>query len=384
MAKSPPEPTPDSSGEDSSDPSPAEEAAPRPSARRSGARQRPAPTAPAEDSVDEPADEPAESESPAAKAPAKAAKKAGKASPAKATKAQPARTSARKSATKASGTSTSTSAAGARFGDGGRAGTAPPKKSAGKSRPTKASATAPVKDSGKNAGKNPGPKKRTRPPVVKASAPKPWGLIAATVAVVAVAVLAIGYAVVQVQNNETVTDPSEVEGIQTAEYAAGQDHVTTPVTYTESPPLGGPHDGIWADCSGVVYEQQIRSENAVHSLEHGGIWITYDPTALSEDDIATLSGYVDGVDYTMMSPYADLSSPISLQAWNNQIFVDSVDDGRIADFISSLKQNEENYPEIGASCSNPAFLADPVLQGEESRAPGGQPPLTDAPSTPTT
>lgn len=337
--------------------------------------------------MDEPADEPAESESPAAKAPAKAAKKAGKASPAKATKAQPARTSARKSATKASGTSTSTStstsAAGARFGDGGRAGTAPPKKAAGKSRPTKASATAPVKDSGKNAGKNSGPKKRTRPPVVKASAPKPWGLIAATVAVVAVAVLAIGYAVVQVQNNETVTDPTEVADIQTAEYAAGQDHVTTPVTYTESPPVGGPHDGYWADCSGSVYPEQIRSENAVHGLEHGAVWITYDPAALSEDDIATLSEYVDGTDYMMMSPYEGLSSPISLQAWNNQLFVDSIDDERIADFISSLRLNEENYPEVGASCSQPAFLADPVLQGEESRLPSDGTAQTDAPSVPT-
>ena len=75
--------------------------------------------------------------------------------------------------------------------------------------------------------------------------------------------------------------------VEAADYAAGQDHVTTDVDYSETPPVGGPHDGNWADCTGTVYDVDIRHENAVHSLEHGAVWITYDP-ALPDGEVELL------------------------------------------------------------------------------------------------
>ncbi len=106
-----------------------------------------------------------------------------------------------------------------------------------------------------------------------------------------------------------------------------------------------------------------------HSLEHGAVWITYNPSELSDDDIATLAAYVQNQPYMLMSPFSGLSSPVSLQSWNHQLFLDSVDDPRINQFIQLLRRNPEQYPEVGATCSQPLFLSDPVIEGKQSPTP---------------
>ncbi len=316
-------------------------------------------------------DEEVEEAAPVAKtgAPAKAAKaaKSGTTAKSRATAkssatAKSAKSTAAAKATKSTGAAASNSR---RFGDGASAAGARKK-------------SPPTKSSGRGGrGGRPAPAVRVAPP-------KPWGMIAATVAVLVFAAGVIGYAVFQANSNAAPESPSDIDGITIAEYAAGQEHVRTDETYPESPPVGGPHDGIWADCDGAIYDQQIRSENALHSLEHGAVWITYNPDDISDDDLSLLSQYVQDQPYIMLSPYDGLESLISLQSWNHQLFVDSVDDSRINDFIQVLRQNPEEYPEVGATCSQPAFLADPVLEGEQSRDPQGTlPVVTDAPTSPT-
>ncbi|MBA3417414.1 MAG: DUF3105 domain-containing protein, partial [Geodermatophilaceae bacterium] len=211
---------------------------------------------------------------------------------------------------------------------------APAAKSASKSVPaTKAAKSS----SATKAASKAVPKSRGRkPPPVVLAKPKPWGWIAAAVAVVVFAVAAIGYAVIQANEKAALTDPDNIEGLQTKSFVASQ-HIDQQIDYEESPPFGGEHDLEWADCMGTVYPIQIRNENAVHSLEHGAVWITYDPE-LPPDQVDTLAGLVQGAPFTMMSPYPGLSSPISLQAWGNQLFVDSADDPRIEQFVTALRQ----------------------------------------------
>jgi hypothetical protein len=225
---------------------------------------------------------------------------------------------------------------------------------------------------------------RTRPVTNVVTAPRrPWGLIAAAIAVVVFAAAVITYAVVQVNeaNADKIESTDEIAGIKTYDYANGQEHVTTPVTYDESPPVGGPHDPNWADCTGTVYDVDIRHENAVHGLEHGAVWITYNPDQVSDADIETLAGLVENKNYRMMSPYAGLDSPISIQSWNHQLKVDSADDKRIKQFADFLTTRTGSYPEEGASCQNDAFLASPLVAGEES-APVGPTDMPTAPASP--
>jgi hypothetical protein len=61
----------------------------------------------------------------------------------------------------------------------------------------------------------------------------------------------------------------------------------------------------------------------------------------------------------MLSPYEGLGSPVSIQAWNHQLVVESADDPRLAAFADALTQDPDNTPEPGATCENPAFAADP-------------------------
>ncbi|MDA3627991.1 DUF3105 domain-containing protein [Saccharopolyspora oryzae] len=148
-------------------------------------------------------------------------------------------------------------------------------------------------------------------------------------------------------------DPSKkIPGVKTVEYQ-GQLHITPTqrVAYDQSPPFGGPHDGIWADCTGVVYPEAVRTENMVHSLEHGAVWIAYNPDKVDEAGIERLKARADGKPYTMMSPYPGLDSPISLQSWGHQLKVDNAEDPRIDQFITALRLNNNGvYPEIGGSC----------------------------------
>jgi hypothetical protein len=206
---------------------------------------------------------------------------------------------------------------------------------------------------------------RTRPPANVVAPQRPWGLIAAAVAVVVFAVAVIGYAVMQVNAADAnrVESIDEIDGITTAEYEAGQ-HVGTTVAYAESPPVGGEHDPVWADCTGTVYDVDIRHENAVHSLEHGAVWITYNRDEVSDEEIATLTELVEGESGRMLSPYGGQDSPVSLQSWNHQLKVDSADDPRVQQFADFLTRNPDFHPEVGASCENPTFLADPPLVDE--------------------
>jgi hypothetical protein len=219
---------------------------------------------------------------------------------------------------------------------------------------------------------------RTRPVQNVVAKQRPWGLIAGAVAVVVFAAAVLVYAVLKVHqaNANKASSPSDIAGLQTFQYAAGQQHVTTPVQYKESPPVGGPHDPYWADCTGTVYTVDIRHENAVHGLEHGAVWITYNPQKVSKADIATLAKLVQDQNGRMMSPYAGLDTAVSIQSWDHQLKVSSATDPRIKEFADFFALNPSYYPEIGASCQQPDFKAHPIVQGQPSEAVGS----TDAPS----
>jgi hypothetical protein len=121
------------------------------------------------------------------------------------------------------------------------------------------------------------------------------------------------------------------------------------VTYPVDPPAGGAHNPRWQNCMGDVYQAEIAREHAMHSLEHGAVWVTYRPD-LPPDQVGQLVSRVRDRPYTMMSPYPGLDRPISLQAWGYQLKVDRADDDRIDQFIDSLRLNATQEPQ--ATCGN--------------------------------
>ncbi|MFE4974439.1 DUF3105 domain-containing protein [Kitasatospora sp. NPDC056651] len=126
-------------------------------------------------------------------------------------------------------------------------------------------------------------------------------------------------------------------------------HVKEKVTYPMTPPVGGDHNAIWADCMAHVYDQPLENERAVHSLEHGAVWVTYNGKA-TPDDIKLLSDKVKKTPYSMMSPYPDEQGTITLNAWSTQLTVDSASDPRVEEFFTKYVQGKQTQ-EPGASCT---------------------------------
>ncbi|KZM76057.1 DUF3105 domain-containing protein [Nocardia terpenica] len=194
----------------------------------------------------------------------------------------------------------------------------------------------------------------------------PWLTVGAAVVIVVLIGALAAYLVPKYEDKADVEkftptaakkDPSsQIPGVITKEYQAGL-HVgpTQRVAYDMSPPMGGPHDASWATCTGVVYAKAIRTENAVHSLEHGAIWIAYNPDRIDGAALDTLKQKVQGKPAMLLSPYPGLDTPISVQAWGHQLKLASADDKRINEFISALRLNQYTYPEVGADCANPTF-----------------------------
>ncbi|MFJ3584103.1 DUF3105 domain-containing protein [Streptomyces sp. NPDC090127] len=129
----------------------------------------------------------------------------------------------------------------------------------------------------------------------------------------------------------------------------GRNHVTTPVTYEMKPPVGGDHDQVWQNCDGDVYTTKIAEMNAVHSLEHGAVWVTYSKKA-AEADVKKLADKVGKTPYSLMSPVDDQAGAIMLSAWGKQVTVDDANDPRIDAFFTKYLQGPQT-PEPGAACT---------------------------------
>lgn len=119
------------------------------------------------------------------------------------------------------------------------------------------------------------------------------------------------------------------------------------VEYDVFPPVGGEHYPVWQDCG--VYAEPLRAEYAVHSLEHGAVWISYDP-ALPADQVETLAALYAPGDYLVISPVEGLPAPVVASAWGSQILLEGAEDPRLVEYLVEYVQGE-NTPEPGAPCS---------------------------------
>jgi Protein of unknown function (DUF3105) len=172
----------------------------------------------------------------------------------------------------------------------------------------------------------------------KKSSFNPW------LAVVPAVLVAIGL-IYFLTNRAGVTN---IEGVETASFPSGQ-HQDGPINYDQHPPMGGVHNPSWMNCG--IYDSQIEVEKTVHSLEHGAVWITYQPD-LAADQVETLRTLVKGRRYTLLSPYmyVPLNAPIIAVAWGARLEVQEASDPRLALFLQKYV-NGPQTPEPGAACS---------------------------------
>jgi len=174
-----------------------------------------------------------------------------------------------------------------------------------------------------------------------------WWVVGSTagLAVVALIVASIIFTPRPVTLDRGNGDGSGIDGVET--FSNSATHVTGSVTYPQTPPAGGDHNAVWLNCG--VYTEPVPNENAVHSLEHGAVWITYDPARVDESQVAELRAQLPS-SYTILSPYEGLPSPIVASAWNAQLQVDSAGDARIGQFLKAYWRST-TVPEPNAACT---------------------------------
>jgi hypothetical protein len=140
--------------------------------------------------------------------------------------------------------------------------------------------------------------------------------------------------------------PQPPDGVESFEVPSAN-HVPGTVTYAQTPPVGGDHAQQWQNCG--FYSGRIANENAVHSMEHGAVWITYKQD-IQQDQTHRIRQLAAGQTHVLASSYPDLPSPVIVSAWGRQLRLDSAEDPRLEQFIKYFKQGPTT-PEPGAPCS---------------------------------
>ena len=117
----------------------------------------------------------------------------------------------------------------------------------------------------------------------------------------------------------------------------GQTHITQGSTdhpaYNSNPPTSGDH---WpSPAAWGAYDTTLPDEELVHNLEHGGIWISFEPGKLDASTIAQLKDFAHRYQLIIVEPRANDAAPISLAAWTHMENLDHYDESAILRFINA-------------------------------------------------
>ena len=161
-----------------------------------------------------------------------------------------------------------------------------------------------------------------------------------------IAAAVVGLVVIGALAVKSVQQSSDIPGIK---YFSGLtfNHSTGTVNYAQTPPVGGDHNAEVLNCG--IYDQPVPSENAVHSLEHGAVWVTYQPD-LPQADVDKLRQLVRGHSHLLLSPYPGLPQPVVASGWGVQLQLPGADDPRLARFLKKYEQGPQTR-EPGAECT---------------------------------
>ena len=108
------------------------------------------------------------------------------------------------------------------------------------------------------------------------------------------------------------------------------------IQYPRKPPTNGNHAPLWQNCG--FYDEPIQDRHAVHSMDHGVVWITHRPD-LPQPQLETLRSY-GNENYVIVSPYPGQDAPVTATSWRVQLELDGTDDPRLEQFVNEFKVSE--------------------------------------------
>ena len=144
--------------------------------------------------------------------------------------------------------------------------------------------------------------------------------------------------------------PEGVEGAVAIRAPGDRQHLDGDIDYPTSPPIGGDHNIVWANCK--FYDAPVPDENVVHSLEHGAVWVAYGADAPT-DELQTLAARAGQESHLIATPYEGLPTTYVLSAWERRLELDTLTDPRFEQFIDTYMQGPTT-PEPDTACSGGA------------------------------
>lgn len=162
-------------------------------------------------------------------------------------------------------------------------------------------------------------------------------------------IAAVSFSMISGQRDKSRVAAAALKPIIGVETLTGftRHHTSKQVPYSRVPPMGGDHSPEFTNCG--IYSYPVNNWRAVHSLEHGAVWITYSPN-LPNNQIAILIKQAKTQAYEILSPFLGLPSPIVASAWGKQLKIQNASDPRLPVFLKAYMQGPQT-PEVGASCS---------------------------------
>ena len=125
--------------------------------------------------------------------------------------------------------------------------------------------------------------------------------------------------------------------------------------YGDTIPVAGTHSPLWQFCA--YYTVEVPAERALHAMEHGAVWITYENA-----DLSAWEAVANAETHLLIAPTAGLGDRIAVSAWGAQLDAESPDDPRISAFIERfIRQGPENAPCTGGGVGQPPADLGPPL-----------------------
>lgn len=123
----------------------------------------------------------------------------------------------------------------------------------------------------------------------------------------------------------------EAVQIGAASHVASASELQIPVG---APPAGGPH--YVNPLPGGVYSDPVDDGRVIHSLEHGLVWITYRPGAISDGDLKALRELVEGRKRdVVLSPRPDNKDALVAVSWGRRLAIKPGDIKTVKEFIAT-------------------------------------------------
>jgi Protein of unknown function (DUF3105) len=109
------------------------------------------------------------------------------------------------------------------------------------------------------------------------------------------------------------------------------------------PPAGGPM--FPSIVRQGIYDEPVSDGSVVHSLEHGLVWISYNPDLVDDETVDGLEAVADdfGRD-VILSPRLGNETLIAVTSWGQILTLDTIEEEQLRAFVST---NRNRSPEAG-------------------------------------